>query len=597
MGTPCGEADARRILIITASMGAGHDGAARELARRLEGRRLHTDTVDFLALLPLRLGGLARWFYRVQLQHAAWTYELAYRLHRAAPRTMRAGTVRLTTLLAGRAVLRTVEATRPHAIVSTYPLSSLVLGRLRGKGRIAVPVATYLTDFAVHPLWVHPCVDLHLAVSDASAAAACDVGSRRSVATGPMVAPGADQPARRAAIRTALGVDEHTRVALVVAGSWGVGEIEDTVRDIEDGGDLHVVVVCGRDEVLQRRLLARGVRGTVIGWTDDMAGLMAAADVMVENAGGLTTMEAFASGLRVVSYRPIAGHGRHNASTMAASGVSTYARDQVELATALANDGPSEPAWIAMQTAGRNLFRADAAEHVVELAATAPQAVAASTGHPGTRRVMVAMAVAAVTFGMLTEGSEALATRGVGLAHPPASEPNSVYLGVRVDAAALRDAGVRASLAASHGSLVVDGRTADAVPHMIQLASAVGIDVENGGDGSRRIVPWTGASADCAGSATRIEQVTGTVPHALVTAHAPDAFHQLACRVGRHHQRIILARDAFTPTRPPRMIRPHGVYLLDASRSTPRATARAIRRFVRRARAADDHVRPLRRLQ
>jgi hypothetical protein len=165
-----------------------------------------------------------------------------------------------------------------------------------------------------------------------------------------------------------------------------------------------------------------------------------------------------------------------------------------------------------------------------------------------------------------------------------------------VDAAALRADGVLASLAASHGSIVVDAQTANAVPRLVQRASALGIDVENGGDGSRRIVPWTGATADCARSASRIEQATGTPPHALVTSSAPDAFHQWACRVGHDRQRIILARG-FTPTRPPQLIRGRGVYVLDARRSTSRATTHAIRRFVRRAHATDDRVRPLRRLQ
>jgi len=557
---------------------------------------MHTETVDYLTLLPFRLGSLARGLYRVQLQHAPWTYEVAYRLHRAAPRVMRAGTVRLSALLAGRAMLRVIDLARPDAIVSTYPFSSLVLGRLRGRCRVTVPVATYLTDFAVHPLWVHPCVDLHLAVSDVSAAAAEANGGRHSVAIGPMVTPRRDRSAR-AITRAGLGIDEYTRVALVVAGSWGVGEIEQTVRDIEECSDLAVVVVCGHDEVLARRLLARGVRGAVVGWTDDMAGLMAAADVMVENAGGLTTMEAFASGLRVVSYRPIAGHGRDNASTMAAYGVSTYARDEADLAAALADDVDAEREWAAMRRAGSDLFSGDVAEHVIQLATTPPPAVAASTGHHGTRRVAVALVFAVATFGMLTEGAEALATRGVGLARPPARDLHSVYFGVRVDAAAARDAAVRASLASSHGSLVVDARTAEAVPRSIERATAMGIDVENGGDGSRRLVPWTRATADCARSATRIESATGTKPHAFVTPDAPDAFHQLACRVGADRQRIILARHSFVPTHSPRRLRRRGVYVLDARRATPRATTRAIRNFVRRAQARDDRVQSLRRLR
>ena len=86
MASPRGEQGAGCVLIVTASMGAGHDGAARELGRRLEARGLHTATVDYLELVPLRLGAFARWLYRVQLQHVPWTYELSYRLHRVAPR-------------------------------------------------------------------------------------------------------------------------------------------------------------------------------------------------------------------------------------------------------------------------------------------------------------------------------------------------------------------------------------------------------------------------------------------------------------------------------------------------------------------------------
>ena len=62
-------------------------------------------------------------------------------------------------------------------------------------------------------------------------------------------------------------------------------------------GDFHPVVVCGTGrEAPGRARRARG-HGTILGWTDDMPALMAACDVMVENAGGLTANEAFAVGL------------------------------------------------------------------------------------------------------------------------------------------------------------------------------------------------------------------------------------------------------------------------------------------------------------
>ena len=56
-----------------------------------------------------------------------------------------------------------------------------------------------------------------------------------------------------------------------------------------------------------------------------MPALMAACDALVENAGGLTSLEAMRAGLPVVSFQPIAGHGRENTARMAEAGVSRLA--------------------------------------------------------------------------------------------------------------------------------------------------------------------------------------------------------------------------------------------------------------------------------
>ncbi|MET7794728.1 hypothetical protein ABZV25_13245, partial [Micrococcus luteus] len=47
-----------RITVISASMGAGHDGAATELTRHLTAAGFLVDRHDFLDLLPARIGKL-----------------------------------------------------------------------------------------------------------------------------------------------------------------------------------------------------------------------------------------------------------------------------------------------------------------------------------------------------------------------------------------------------------------------------------------------------------------------------------------------------------------------------------------------------------
>ena len=69
----------RGVLIISASMGAGHDGAARELRKRLESRGHDVTVVDFLTMMPFKLGAFCRWTYETQLKTMPWSYELSYK--------------------------------------------------------------------------------------------------------------------------------------------------------------------------------------------------------------------------------------------------------------------------------------------------------------------------------------------------------------------------------------------------------------------------------------------------------------------------------------------------------------------------------------
>ncbi|MFJ8007772.1 MGDG synthase family glycosyltransferase [Streptomyces fagopyri] len=324
---------AGRIAIFSASVGAGHDGAAAELARRLTADGFAVDRHDLLDLLPAGLGRAVRTGYHRMLVRAPWAYQ---RIYSSSERAGGGGP-------AARALLRAAEHRVLHAlhpdtgaVVSTYPGSSQVLGSLRRSGRLAAPVLTYLTDFSVHPLWVAEGVDVHLAAHPVAAVQARAAGARTVRMCGPVTDP-RFRPragAERERARDRFGLPEKAPLALLVAGSWGVGPVRQVALELRDSGAVVPVVVCGRNEALAARLRADGIE-YAYGWVDDMPALMHAADVLVQNAGGLTSLEAFAAGLPVASYRCIPGHGLTNAAALHEAGVAVWIRDPAELKTVL----------------------------------------------------------------------------------------------------------------------------------------------------------------------------------------------------------------------------------------------------------------------
>lgn len=580
-------------------MGAGHDGAARELERRLVARGHDVRVIDYLKLIPFKLGGFVRWTYLFQLRVLPWTYDMTYKALGVGAPVLWGPVVRVMSLATRRALHRELLRARPDAIVSTYPLASLVLGRMRKKGWLRVPVATYLTDFAVHPLWVHPGVDLHLAVSPISAETAAKRGGRENHAAGPLVGDrfhghAAERPTSRQEMRRRLGIDDDERAVLVVAGSWGVGDVPDTVDAICRAGPYHPITVCGRDDKLRASLVERAMGGTVIGWTDEMPGLMAAADALVENAGGLTAMEAFAAGVPVVTFHPIAGHGKENAKTMATSGVSRYAHNDAELVEALDEATTPGPARDELVNAGHALFAGDPTDHVEDLAAdTRADALLIPFQLPkGRRRVSIVAASIAGLYLAMTIGAQGVSALGVGVAKPPKSATHDVFVGVRVDHAELASRQVVNAIDDLGVTMIVDGRTALSSGGRLAPLAAEGIDIANGGWGRGRFLRWNRAHDDCMKSLRAISSRSHVPAREFVPGRRIDGFDQIYCRSGRRKQRLVEANTTFRPEALPR---PHGraVYLLDGRNRDPAAVAVALQDFATRVAHSKLHLRSL----
>jgi UDP-N-acetylglucosamine:LPS N-acetylglucosamine transferase len=330
-----------RIVIISAGVGAGHDGPADELGRRLKARGWWVDRPDGLRIPPARLGPALRDLYvsGVRRTPRLWGGLLDSCADGVAATATSRALDRLTDRTAD------LIGDPPHAVVSTYPLVSQLLGRLRRTGALPSPVISYLTDPAVHPLWWHPGVDLVLApdpsmTEQARRLARSSPGHTGIIETAPALPPALSTVSTHVdvpAVRAELGVPPGQPLALVTAGSAGTGRVHETAADLADLG-AWPLVLCARNDRLRRRVEALGV-GRALGWVDDVPRLLAAADVVVHNAGGLACWEALAAGRPVVSYRVLPGHSEANAAALDAAGTAPWARSRDDLGVLLEHLG------------------------------------------------------------------------------------------------------------------------------------------------------------------------------------------------------------------------------------------------------------------
>jgi processive 1,2-diacylglycerol beta-glucosyltransferase len=313
------------IVVVSGSYGAGHDAAADALADELRLAGQVVRRLDVARELPWRLGVFLRWLYFTQLRLLPGSWGATLRWLEGDGFCYRA--VRRALSLLGRSLVHEVAGAR--LIVSTHPFASQALGEARARGQLDVPVVTYLTDASVHRLWVHPSVDLHLAIHALTAQQSRDLGGVTTV-----VQPVVSGSAGLIPADWRPPWPAGAAVALVVGGSCGVGDLQATALEILATGLMTPVVACGTNDRLSEQIAS--VPGLVaLGWRDDMTALVAAATCVVQNAGGMTSLESLAAATPTVTYRPIPGHGTANARALHDAGLVPWVADPAQLRSTL----------------------------------------------------------------------------------------------------------------------------------------------------------------------------------------------------------------------------------------------------------------------
>ena len=323
-----------RILILSASVGAGHIRAAEavELALRQAAPDATIQNLDVLSLASkaFKLVYADTYFKLVnKAPHLlGWIYDLT-----DEPPTPDRARNRLR-LLVQRASLPKLEPLLLgkqgpwDAVVNTHFLPAEVIARLKRKAKPAnYPQFTVVTDVDAHGLWVNDPTD-HYFVATEDARLSLErfgVDKPRITVTGIPIHTRFTKPVPQATARTKHNLSTDRPVVLLLAGGFGLGPIEQLFENaLRVTKPVHICVVAGKNAKLKASLEKIPIpplhKATILGFTTDMDELMAAADLVVTKPGGLTTSEALARGAAIAVVNPIPGQESRNSDFLLENG-------------------------------------------------------------------------------------------------------------------------------------------------------------------------------------------------------------------------------------------------------------------------------------
>ena len=331
-----------RILVLSASVGTGHNRAAQALQLAL--RQLRPDAhVEYCDILDQTNRAFRRVYGRTYfslVESAPYFVGYLYdRLDRPVKlRQVDRMRLSLSMMNLHRLIDRLTSSSWDLAIC-THFLPAEVIANLRKSGRVNFPQATVTTDFDTHRLWVNsPCEHFFAASEEGRLnLAAWGVPVSDISVFGIPVHPVFSEFKSASECRQRLDLGSDRPIVLQMSGGAGFGPAVKVHREIlAVQVPLEIISVAGRNASLKSKLenipCPPRHRRRVMGFTDQIDELMAASDVVVSKPGGLTVAESLARGAAMCIIDPIPGQETRNSDYLLENGAAIKVNSLTSLA-------------------------------------------------------------------------------------------------------------------------------------------------------------------------------------------------------------------------------------------------------------------------
>ena len=367
----------KKVLILSASVGAGHLRAAEALEKTFKELNAaeevrNIDVLKYTNPLFRRLYGKAYLDMVNNMPEVlGWLYDSLDKPWENERR--RLALDRLNTI----PFVKLLQDYQPDIAVCTHFLPAEIISWLKAKKKISCPQAIVVTDFDAHALWLCHHYEQYFVAMEETRIHLEKIGidAGKLTVSGIPIDPIFSVEKDKIEMRKKYGLEIDRTTILVSAGGFGVGKIEHTLQALAElKTPSQVLAMCGKNEDLKAKLeklstelmKKSDVIFQPIGFTREMDEYMSAADLIVGKPGGLTTCEALAKGLVFVVVNPIPGQEERNSDHLLEEGCAIKCNNLPTLAYKIDRILSDKTRFEAMRQNALHFARPNAANDIVE---------------------------------------------------------------------------------------------------------------------------------------------------------------------------------------------------------------------------------------
>ena len=332
----------KKVLIMSASTGGGHNRAARAIKEELESRTIDNmsiecEIVDSLKLVNNTMDKVISRGYEKSALYTPKAYGSVYRFSETTIASKNEFKTNPLTSLMARKFKHLLNESMPDLIIGTHPFPMIALSTLKKNNNIhslsrsesfykstkvdIPPMISVLTDYTTHSTWIQNEIDYYIVGHEYVKELLVyeGVDSEKVKAFGIPVEKSFLSHRDRETVLTELGLSPEKLTVLLMGGSFGAGNIKETLEDlIAIDRDFQVLVITGRNEHLKDKL-SKMLDSTIhnkniclLGYTNKMNDILASIDVLISKPGGLTTTEALLNDVPMIVPYFIPGQEEEN---------------------------------------------------------------------------------------------------------------------------------------------------------------------------------------------------------------------------------------------------------------------------------------------
>ncbi|OPJ54706.1 MGDG synthase family glycosyltransferase [Alkalithermobacter paradoxus] len=328
----------KKVLILSASTGGGHNRAAKALEESLLSRNIACETVDSLKFISPTIDKIISKGYE---KSAIYTPKAYGKVYRISDLTVSKSEMNRNIFLKYMMIKinKLISEKKPDAIIGTHPFPLMAVSKLKKKNKFNIPIISILTDYTIHSTWVQDEIDSYIVGDEFVKQLLIEEGIHKD-----KIHP-FGIPIEKSflnikdinSVKKEFGLEDKFTV-LLMGGSFGAGNVKDAFLDLLNvNHDIQIIVVAGRNESLKEKIEKimqyRDIDKKVVllSFTDKISELMSISDVLISKPGGLTTTEALLKEIPMIIPYYIPGQEEENIDFLLNNGLAMKTTPKYDL--------------------------------------------------------------------------------------------------------------------------------------------------------------------------------------------------------------------------------------------------------------------------